>query len=71
VAQTEEAIREVGWKLAELGRVKCRKVFHYNRVWNGKFYSTKECGRIALPVRGPTVLWLTTWDHRVTEIGYV
>lgn len=26
MAQTEEAIREVGWITAELGRVKCRKV---------------------------------------------
>jgi REP element-mobilizing transposase RayT len=25
-------IREVGWVPAELGRMECRKVFHYNRV---------------------------------------
>jgi hypothetical protein len=42
VAEVEEAIRTGGWVAAELGRMECRKVFPYNREWNGKLYATKE-----------------------------
>jgi len=40
--EVEEAIRNGSWVAAELGRIECRKVFAYNREWNGKFYTTKE-----------------------------
>lgn len=42
VAEVEEAIRENQWKPAELGRMECRKVFPFDREWNGTLCATKE-----------------------------
>ncbi len=42
LAEIEEAIRESRWGPAELGRMECRKVFPFNRQWNGKRYANKE-----------------------------
>ena len=44
VAEVEEAIREVGWVPAEVGRVECRKVFHYNRVRTENSTARRKCG---------------------------
>lgn len=41
-AEVEETIRESRWEPAELGRRECRKVFSFNREWNGKLYASKE-----------------------------
>jgi hypothetical protein len=42
VGEIEEMIRDRRWEPAELGRVECRKVFPFNREWNGKRYANKE-----------------------------
>ena len=42
VAEVEETIGESRWEPAELGRVECRKIFPFNREWNGKRYANKE-----------------------------
>jgi len=42
VAEVEEAIRDSRWEPVELGRMECRKVFPFNREWNGKRYASKE-----------------------------
>ena len=41
-AEVEETIKESRWEPAELGRMECRKVFPFNREWNGKLYANKE-----------------------------
>ena len=41
-SEVVEAIRTVPWQPAELGRLECRKVFRYERVWHGRRYRTKE-----------------------------
>jgi len=42
VVEVEETIRGSRWEPAELGRMECRKVFPFNREWNGKLYASKE-----------------------------
>ena len=42
VAEVEDAIRSGPWEPAELGRMKCRKTFPFNREWNKRHYATKE-----------------------------
>jgi hypothetical protein len=42
VSEVEEAISDSRWEPAELGRMECRKVFPFNREWNGKRYASKE-----------------------------
>jgi hypothetical protein len=37
-----EAIQIASWQAAELGRLECRKDFHYGGEWNGKVYETKQ-----------------------------
>jgi len=41
-AEVEETIKESRWEPAELGRMECRKVFPFNREWNGKLHANKE-----------------------------
>ncbi|MEW5985758.1 MAG: hypothetical protein AB1791_03910 [Chloroflexota bacterium] len=41
-AEVEEAIRTITWGPADLGRLECRKDFPFGKVWNGKFYATKQ-----------------------------
>ena len=41
-AEVEETIRESRWAPAELGRMECRKVFPFDRAWNGRRYASKE-----------------------------
>ena len=41
-AEVEETIRESRWEPAELGRMECRKVFPFDREWNGRGYASKE-----------------------------
>jgi hypothetical protein len=36
------AIRTSPWQTAGLGRLECRKDFHYDAVWNGKHHRTKQ-----------------------------
>ena len=40
-AEVEETIRESRWEPAELGRMECRKVFPFDREWNGRVYASK------------------------------
>ena len=42
VAEVEEAIRTSERHAAELGRLECRKDFHFGGEWNGKSYRTKQ-----------------------------
>jgi hypothetical protein len=40
--EVEDTIRNSKWQDADLDRLECKKDFEYNKVWNGKFYSTKQ-----------------------------
>lgn len=42
IAEVEEAIRQEDWAAAERERLECRRDFAFDRVWNGKRYSTKQ-----------------------------
>jgi hypothetical protein len=37
-----DAIRSVPWQAGALGRQECRKDFNFGRLWNGRFYATKQ-----------------------------
>jgi hypothetical protein len=37
-----ETIRSASPEPAEAGRLECRKDFTYGRLWNGKWYATKQ-----------------------------
>ncbi len=37
-----ETIKTSEWAPAELGRLECKKTFEFNKLWNKKFYKTKE-----------------------------
>ena len=56
VAEAEEAIRESHWEPAELGRLECRKVFPFDREWNGKLYASKEVRPIFVEEAGEIVV---------------
>ena len=42
VAEVEETIQTSPWEPAELGRLQCRKNFPFGRIWNRRFYATKQ-----------------------------
>jgi len=37
-----ETVRTSEWSAAEAGRYECRKDFEFGRIWNGKYYATKQ-----------------------------
>ncbi|TAL67495.1 MAG: hypothetical protein EPN82_14555 [Bacteroidetes bacterium] len=41
-SEVEDTIRNSEWQDAELGRLECKKDFKYNKIWNRKFYQTKQ-----------------------------
>ena len=51
-----EEIRTGARQPAELGRLECRKVFRFNRLWNGRRYATKEVRPIFADERNATVV---------------
>lgn len=40
--EVEEAIRTCPWQPAEMGRMECRKDFQFDKIWNGKWFATKQ-----------------------------
>jgi hypothetical protein len=41
-AEVVEAIRTAKWQTAKSGRLECRKDFIFKKIWNNKFYPTKQ-----------------------------
>lgn len=37
-----ETIKTSPWEPAELGRLGCRKDFKFQKIWNKKYYATKQ-----------------------------
>jgi hypothetical protein len=56
VAEAEEAIRTCAWGTAELGRLDCRKNFHFGKDWNGKVYATKQVRPVFVEETGEIVV---------------
>jgi hypothetical protein len=56
VAEVEDAIHTTPWRVAELGRLDCRKDFPYGKEWNGKVYPTKQVRPVFVEETGEIVV---------------
>ena len=60
--EVEQTIREAEWQQTERNRLDARKDFPFNKVWNGKFYGTKQVRPIFV-VEHDTITVITVYTY--------